>query len=138
MTSKFGVGPFGETLYSAGTPIELSGTMSVNVEFGAALSNSMVMAGSMSVGVSFSGEHISGDLSVSGEIPVVISLSPAPMFSGKLWQGDVLCGNQWGPDSLCVDPGWVEDPDVDFDVDPDEDMDIPTGPIWKPAEPCNG
>ena len=126
MTSKFGAGPYGRTLYSAGSPIDLSGTMTVNVGFAAALSNQLVVSGSMPVAVTFQRDRLNSDLVVSGSMGVNVGFVPATLFAGPLWGQDALCQGQWGPDSLCADPGWSADPD------------IAQASPWAPSELCDG
>lgn len=126
MTSKFGTGPFGQTLYSAGSPIEISGTMAINVGFAAALNNALAFSGTMAINVTFLPARIDGDFVLSGAMPVVVGFPAATLVAGPLWSQDALCQGQWAPDSLCADPGWQADPD------------IPVNAPWTPSELCDG
>ena len=124
MTAKFGSGAYGQTLYSAGSPLDFSGTMVVNVGFAAALANALVVSGSMPIVVEFKPDRLNSDLVVSGEMDFTVGFVPATLFAGPLWGQDSLCQGQWGHDTLCADPGWAADPD------------IPTSAPWAPSELC--
>jgi hypothetical protein len=126
MTAKFGAGLYGKTLYSAGSPLEISGTMIVSVGFAAALSNALSLSGSMPIVVAMPGDRLNGDFLLKGEMDFTVGFVPATLFAGPLWGEDALCRGQWGPDSLCADPGWAPDPD------------IPQAAPWAPSELCDG
>jgi len=126
MTSKFGAGPFGQTLYSAGSPIEISGAMIVDVGFAAALSNALAVSASMPIVVTLPGDRLNGDFLVSGGFGFTVGFVPATLFAGPLWGEDAPCAGGWGPDALCADPGWAPDPDIAV-----------TTP-WGPSELCDG
>lgn len=126
MTAKFGTGPYGKTVYSAGTVLDLSGTMAVNVGFAAALSDMLVVSGTMPLTVTFDGERLNGDFVLAGTMAVNVGFPASTLFAGPLWGQDALCQGQWMPDTLCADPGWGPDPDV------------PVNSPWAPAELCDG
>jgi hypothetical protein len=126
MTAKFGAGLYGRTLYSAGSPVEISGTMTVDVGFAATLTNALAVSGTMPIAVTIPGDRLNGDFLLSGELDFTVGFIPAALFAGPLWGKDALCQGAWGPDSLCADPGWATDPD------------IPTRAPWEPSELCDG
>jgi len=127
MTSKFGAGLYGQTLYSAGSTVDLSGSFSFEIDFAARLSNQLVGgSGSFSFEIYFEGSRINGDFVASGSFSFTIAFLVATMQSGPLWDPDTPCVEIWGPDSLCADPGWVADPSIEENSP------------WAPAELCDG
>lgn len=126
MTAKFGTGPYGRTVYSAGAVIEVGGTMTIEVGFAAVLTDAMAVSGTMPIAVSFVPDRLNGDFILSGLMPVAVGFPAATLSAGPLWGQDALCAGQWGPDALCAAPGWGPDPDIPM-----------SGP-WAPSELCDG
>lgn len=145
MPSRFGTGPFGKTLYSAGyvydasgsfaflfgfagsaaLPINISGTMAIQFGFAAHANNALALSGSFPILVGFTGGRFNGDFIIAGDMDFALGLVGSAV-AGPLWGQDALCAGQWGPDALCADPGWGPDPD------------IPVSAPWAPSELCDG
>jgi hypothetical protein len=104
MTAFYNRGPFGLAHYSAGSFINLAGGLPIVVDF--------------------AGANLTGDFVLKGDLPIVVTLPPAPAIIGPLWNPDPPCPPGWTPSAPCP-PVWGQTAPC-----PD--------PGWTPSELCDG